>query len=97
MKFDEDVLGLAVHPNEPIFAVSEVTGHVTAFTFDRSDPGRTKQIWRTKRHKKGCRDLVFSPEGKYLVSVGSDLVIKRADASTGKVLSKYLGAHEFVV
>ncbi len=46
--------------------------------------------WKTKRHKKSCRDLKFDCEGKFLYTAGHEGVIKRADVETGKVVSKIL-------
>ncbi|KAG7196281.1 WD repeat-containing protein jip5 [Scheffersomyces spartinae] len=49
-------------------------------------------LWKTKRHKGSCRSVIFDPTtsnaGKYIYTVGSDNVIKKATAETGKVASK---------
>ncbi|CCH42250.1 putative WD repeat-containing protein [Wickerhamomyces ciferrii] len=47
-----------------------------------------KTIWKTKRHKGSVRSICFNAEGDEIYTVGSDNVIKRANAITGKVLKK---------
>lgn len=53
-----------------------------------SDDDEIKQIWKTKRHKGSVRSICFNSEGTEIYTVGSDNVIKRADALTGKVIKK---------
>jgi len=52
------------------------------------DEEGVKQLWKTKRHKGSVRSICFNAEGDEIFTVGSDNVIKRADAMTGKVIKK---------
>ncbi|CCG84999.1 protein of unknown function [Taphrina deformans PYCC 5710] len=90
---EEDVLCIAHHPSKPEFAVSLVTGHVHTYAYTPSDPTQRSLLWSTKRHKRACRSLDYSPDGASIVSVGADAVIKRADSHSGKVVQKWVSAH----
>lgn len=45
-------------------------------------------LWKTRRHKGSVRCLCLDPEGKFIYSVGTDNVLKKAHAETGKVVKK---------
>lgn len=45
-------------------------------------------------HTNSVRDVKFSPDGKWLVSVGSDRMIVLYDGSTGEYLKKIENAHD---
>ena len=47
-----------------------------------------ENVWKTRRHKGSCRALAFSTDGRTLFSVGTDGIIKAADAETGHVIGK---------
>ncbi|KAI5858349.1 WD40-repeat-containing domain protein [Tricharina praecox] len=46
--------------------------------------------WKTRRHKGSCRAAVYSSDGSVLYTDGIDGLIKAADSSTGRVISKSL-------
>ena len=57
---------------------------------------RTMSIERTmKVHKRSVRAVQFSPDGQSILSVSKDKSIKLRSAETGKIVNKYLGAHEY--
>ncbi|CAI4214511.1 unnamed protein product [Parascedosporium putredinis] len=47
-------------------------------------------IWETKRHKRSCRALTYSPDGDFMFSAGSDGIVKHFSSSSGRVASKVL-------
>ncbi|ORY86315.1 WD40-repeat-containing domain protein, partial [Protomyces lactucae-debilis] len=92
--FEDDVVSLAINPLETEYAIGFVTGHVECYEYDQADPSKPhKLLWETKRHKQGCRALAYCPDGKSLVSAGSEGALKRADAKTGRVVQKFPTAH----
>jgi hypothetical protein len=46
-----------------------------------ADPSATSSLFRIGTHKRGVKDLCFSPDGRTLVSVGADGVIRTWDVS----------------
>ncbi|KAG9249100.1 WD repeat-containing protein jip5 [Calycina marina] len=98
-----DLFTQALHPTEPILAVGLSAGHVHAYRLPASsasndDDDNTSvrssgtstidQEWGTRRHKGSCRSVVFSGDGEYLYSAGTDGIVKIASSATGQVLSK---------
>ncbi|KAI9818715.1 MAG: WD repeat-containing protein jip5 [Thelocarpon impressellum] len=91
----------AVHPTEPLVAVGLFTGHVETFRLPalaeeagaeavelQEGRGKVESVWRTRRHKDGCRTLGFSVDGETLYSAGPDGIVKAASTSTGQVTAK---------
>ena len=50
-----------------------------------------KQIRSVDAHSKWIRGIAVSPDGKWLVSVGDDMVCRRWDVATGEKLSEWEG------
>lgn len=94
-QFDHDPLfAIAFHPTESYYIVGTASGIVAAHKYDPSaliSRGVVEEpvsSWNTKRHKSSCRGLVFDYTGKYVYSIGSDNVIKKAKSESGKVVAK---------
>jgi len=49
-----------------------------------------------KVHKKSVRSVGFSPDGETILTVSKDKSIKLRSTETGKMITKYKRAHEFV-
>ncbi|CAI4053918.1 hypothetical protein N7582_005852 [Saccharomyces uvarum] len=45
-------------------------------------------LWKTKRHKGSVRAICFDAKGDSIFSIGTDNILKKADAMTGKVIKK---------
>lgn len=70
------LLSQALHPTEPILTVGLYNGRVQSFRLppsarpsegggDAGADGRAmiETLWETRRHKRGCRGLVYTPDG----------------------------------
>lgn len=87
LEFDDPLFCAAFHPEKNEFVLGFATGTVTCYKYERNgqDPSI---LWTTKRHKSSCRSIGYTQDGKYIISAGSDNIIKKADSSTGKVKAK---------
>lgn len=47
-----------------------------------------KLLWKTRRHKGSVRCLCLDSEGQFIYSVGTDNILKKAVAESGKVVAK---------
>lgn len=45
-------------------------------------------LWKTKRHKGSVRAICFDAKGDSIFSIGTDNILKKADAMTGKVTKR---------
>ena len=70
------LLSQAVHPTEPVLTVGLYNGRVQSFRLppsarpsaggsDAGADGRAmiETLWETRRHKRGCRGLAYTPDG----------------------------------
>ncbi|ODQ67696.1 WD40 repeat-like protein [Nadsonia fulvescens var. elongata DSM 6958] len=92
--YDDPLFGISFHPSANYFVSGLSTGQVLAHQYgddilDKDDKPSVSTVWQTKRHKGSCRAVVFDRSGDTLYSIGSDLVVKKADSLTGKVTAKH--------
>lgn len=93
LSFEEDpVFCLSFHPEKPEFALGFASGRITCYSY-KTDGSPSHIEWSTKRHKRSCRAVTYTTNGKHIISVGSDKVIKKADSKSGKVEAKSLLDH----
>lgn len=87
LEFEDPLFCAAFHPEKNEFVLGLATGTVSAYsyTLDGQDP---KVIWTTKRHKSSCRSIGYTQDGEYVISAGSDNMIKKALSGSGKVRAK---------
>lgn len=82
-KISDPLFSLAFHPTKPYYVKGHSTGRVTATKYD--EEGKMVDIWTTKRHKGSCRSIVYDYEGENVYTVGTDRIVKKANALTGVV------------
>lgn len=85
---DEDpIFCLSFHPENPEFVLGFASGRLTCYSY-KADGSSPQVKWTTKRHKRSCRAVTYTTDGKYIISAGADKVVKKADSATGKVKAK---------
>ncbi|CCF56345.1 hypothetical protein KAFR_0B00450 [Kazachstania africana CBS 2517] len=52
------------------------------------DDDHLKLLWKTRRHKGSVRCMGIDHTGKFLFTIGTDNILKKADIMTGKVVKK---------
>lgn len=87
LEFDDPLFCAAFHPEKNEFVLGFATGTVSAYRYT-TDGQNPEVIWSTKRHKSSCRSIGYTQDGEYVISAGSDNVIKKALSGSGKVRSK---------
>lgn len=93
--FEDPLFSISFNPSANNYVIGLSTGQVAAYCYDID--GSTAQFteaWSTKRHKESCRALTYDQPGEYVFSAGSDLVLKKAAAETGRVVAKEKSAFE---
>lgn len=103
LPLSSELFAQALHPTAPLVAVGLSSGHVETLRLppvegDDEDEaeaeaaatgrGHIEAAWRTRRHKGSCRSLGYSLDGSTLFSAGTDGIVKGADSTTGKVVTK---------
>ncbi|KAL9008305.1 MAG: hypothetical protein Q9173_006556 [Seirophora scorigena] len=99
-----DLFTLALHTSSPVVALGLASGHVQlqrlpslpsspslkakAKAPSTNGRGTIETVWRTRRHRGSCRSLVFSADGDYLFTAGTDGILKVASTDTGEVTAK---------
>ena len=54
----------------------------------QADNDTVTLMWKTRRHKGSVRCISMDPTGKFIYSIGTDNILKKADVLSGKVLQK---------
>lgn len=86
-KHDEAIFTAAFHPSKAQFVLGFVSGTVTAYSYSQRE-SEIEVLWSTRRHKGSCRSVLYTQDGKNVISGGADMILKKADSSTGKVSAK---------
>ncbi|SMN19841.1 similar to Saccharomyces cerevisiae YPR169W JIP5 Essential protein required for biogenesis of the large ribosomal subunit [Maudiozyma saulgeensis] len=60
----------------------------TGQTNDGDDDNTVTLMWKTRRHKGSVRCIAMDPKGKFIYSIGTDNILKKADVMSGKVIQK---------
>jgi len=73
LQHSEDILSLAQHPSRPLVATGQLDpkGSETPYICVW-DTNTMEQVKRITYHQRGIISLAFSPDGKYLLSIGND-------------------------
>lgn len=77
------------HPDQSLFATMHGTGHVRLW--QHPGGGLLQQTHEWQAHSRESFAMLFSPDGRWLCSGGSDGEIKVWDAQTGKYQRSLLG------
>jgi WD40 repeat protein len=85
-------LSAAFHPTNPVLAVSHWSGLVSYW-----DTNSWRNLWKVQAHPAPANDLLFSQDGAFLVSAGSDQTVKVWTAQEGKLLHTLSGHEEKVL
>jgi WD40 repeat protein len=96
MDLPSEIFAISLHPTRPVLAAALLSGHVTCHDSILPLTSSATSKWQAKRHKGSARDVVFSPDGTRLVSVGKNGVVKLSDSETGKLISKDDEAHVYL-
>ncbi len=81
--FNSHVTSIASSPTQPKFAVSLFSGRVIIGDIEAGDQQNLDH------HSQGVREVVFSPDGSVIASVGMDDLMIISDVNTGEILAEY--------
>ncbi|XP_013075098.2 WD repeat-containing protein 55-like isoform X1 [Biomphalaria glabrata] len=90
--FNEIITTLQCHPTHNIVACGQIGGNVLLQRFSPTSNG--EKLHKFVHHKKACRALRFSSDGRRLFSASKDKSIYCVDVETGKLKRKIKKAHE---
>ncbi|XP_005100082.1 WD repeat-containing protein 55 [Aplysia californica] len=90
--FEDLVTTVKCHPSESLIASGLINGEVYLHSYSCSE--ESKQIHKFTHHKKSCRAMGFTDDGRRLYSVSKDKSIFCVDVHTGKLKRKIKKAHE---
>ncbi|KAH9508247.1 WD domain repeat-containing protein 55 [Bulinus truncatus] len=90
--FNEIVTTLQCHPGQNIIACGLIDGDVSLQRFGST--AKREELHKYAHHKKTCRALRFSEDGRRLFSASKDKSIYCVDVETGKLKRKIKNAHE---
>ncbi|CAL1536605.1 unnamed protein product [Lymnaea stagnalis] len=92
LQFDDLVTTIQCHPIENIIACGNIGGDIFLHSFSNTEDN--KELHKFIHHKKACRVLRFSEDGRRLFSVSKDRSLYCVDVETGKLKKKIKKAHE---
>ncbi|XP_071951859.1 WD repeat-containing protein 55-like [Antedon mediterranea] len=92
----ELVLNLAFHPSKKILAAAHIDGSVKLYSI-LEDESKPKDLLQIDVHKKSCRAISFSEDGKFLYTVSKDKSIRVVDVESETIGFKMLKAHDSAI
>ena len=92
IKVKNQIFDCAFHPNKEILGIGEITGRVSLFSYSNTE--KNKNLLEFKNHKKACRCLSFSMDGKKLYSASKDKSVCVVDMNNGAVIKHLMKAHQ---
>jgi WD40 repeat protein len=95
------IASVALSPDEKKIASTSDDGTVRVWDVESEKEllclnGHEKGIGATNENEHSVRSVVFSPDGRWILSGGWDGTVRLWDANTGKQLRRYLGHTEGV-
>jgi len=90
--FDDLVTTIKCHPNNNIIATGLINGDVYMHSYSVTE--KNEEVHMFGHHKKSCRAMGFTDDGRRLYSVAKDKSIICVDVETGKLKRRIKGAHE---
>ncbi|XP_065059296.1 WD repeat-containing protein 55-like [Rhopilema esculentum] len=85
------IVDIATSPTSDIIAAGKINGKITVCSFSTSEPNA--KIYSLKHHRKACRSIAFSSDGKKLLTSSKDKTIQVVNMDTGQILNKIENAH----
>ncbi|GFR98709.1 WD repeat-containing protein 55, partial [Elysia marginata] len=95
ISYEDTVTTVQCHPSEDILAAGLITGDIIVSSFGVSES--SQELHKFPHHKKACRALRFSEDGKRLYSASKDKSLLCFDVETGKVKKRIKNAHESAI
>lgn len=89
---DESAVCLQFHPKGNMLATGLIDGSVTIYSYSAEEPN--EELLFEEVHKKSCRALVFSEDGKSIFSVSKDKSLGKLDIASATVEQSLENAHE---
>lgn len=94
--YDPKKLQTVLNQNKKTYEQSDYKGEVKLWTSVEVGSEDAKGeydapitlLWKTKRHKGSVRSLCLDTDGSFIFSVGTDNILKKAVADSGKVVKK---------
>ncbi len=80
-----------ISPEPPSFQAGEPLGAMCLVTRPASLTGLQSWTLETREHRGPIMDLAYSPDGRFLASVGGDGTIRLRDPTSGEVLKVLVG------
>eukprot|EP00057_Strongylocentrotus_purpuratus_P003868 XP_003727551.1 PREDICTED: WD repeat-containing protein 55 isoform X3 [Strongylocentrotus purpuratus] len=89
---DESVMSLQFHPKGNMLATGLMDGSITMYSYSAEEPN--EELMFEEVHKKACRALAFSEDGKSIFSVSKDKSVRKLDIASATVELSLEKAHE---
>ncbi|XP_063955213.1 WD repeat-containing protein 55-like [Lytechinus pictus] len=89
---DESVMSLKFHPKGNMLAAGLMDGSITLYSYSAEEPN--EELMFEEVHKKACRAIAFSEDGKSIFSVSKDKSVSKLDVATASVELSLEMAHE---